>query len=57
MTTYDWFYNCNTDQEIDRRMDEYRSIYDYNFTEVTRRTLWNILMQYANLRLWRTDVD
>lgn len=51
MAKFDFFYGCKSDQEIDRLMDEYRSIYGYNFTEATRQTYWEILMQYANLRM------
>ena len=51
MATYDWFYNCNTDQEIDRRMEELRAMYYYPFTdEVSRKTSRDILVQYGKLR-------
>jgi|WetSurMetagenome_2_1015567.scaffolds.fasta_scaffold1190094_1 hypothetical protein len=48
MATYDWFYNCNTDQEIDRRNDELRAMYPS--TEANKRTYRDILVQYGKLR-------
>ena len=48
MANYDWFYGCETEEEIVRRLNELRAIY-HPFTEANIKNFREAVKQYEKL--------